>query len=120
LLPRKFRPTKTLVISTAYAASHLPFQVGKTGVGDVAVSLAWTKGLAVRRIWPAVNAPPLALDYRPRPLLRPAMPRGEFDELLEVGTLALARPEEPDRSRYAQVQHRDLLDRRYLEMGGNK
>ncbi len=34
--------------------------------------------------------------------------------------LALARPEQPDRSRYAQVQHRDLLDRRYLEMGGNK
>jgi hypothetical protein len=85
-----------------------------------AMSLAWAKGLGVRRIWPAVNAPPLALDYRPRPLLRPAMPRGEFDELLEVGTLALARPEEPDRSRYAQVQHRDLLDRRYLEMGGNK
>src|SRR3984893_14279028 len=48
------------------------------------------------------------------------MPAGEFDEFLEVGMLALARPEEPDRSRYAQVQHRDLLDCRYLEMGGNK
>ena len=101
-------------------AGSYPAKVSKTGVGDVAVSLAWANGSGVRRIWPAVKAPPLALDYRPRPLLRPAMPRGEFDELLEVGTLALARPEEPNRSRYAQVQHRDLLDRRYLEMGGNK
>jgi hypothetical protein len=102
--------------ATGHPASHLPCQAKSAS----AMSLAWAKGLGVRRIWPAVNAPPLALDYRPRPLLRPAMPRGEFDELLEVGTLALARPEEPDRSRYAQVQHRDLLDRRYLEMGGNK
>ncbi len=46
------------------------------------------------------------------------MPPGEFDKFLEVGMLALARPEEPDRSRYAQVRHRDLLDRRYFEMGG--
>jgi hypothetical protein len=45
------------------------------------------------------------------------MPTGEFDKFIEVGML---RPEQSNRSRYTQVQYRDLLDRRYLEMGGNK
>jgi len=75
-------------------------KVRKTGGGDVTLSLAWAKGSEVHRIAGRPSRPPpLAPEYRPRPLLRPAMPPGEFDEFLEVGMLAFARPEEPDRSR---------------------
>src|SRR5580692_1764836 len=53
-------------------------------------------------------------------LCGPTLAFGEFDEFLEITDLALARPKEPDRSRYAQVRNRDLLDPRYFEMGGHK
>jgi hypothetical protein len=97
-----------------------PCKISITGVADVALRSAWAKGAGVHRIAGPSSRRALAPKYRPRPLLRPAMASSELDELIEAGMLAFARPKEPDRSRYAQVRHRDLLDRRHLEMGGNK
>jgi hypothetical protein len=73
-------------------------------------------GAAMRGFPIAGGVPRKIISY----LCHPAMMLGEFDEFLEVGIFALGRPKEPDRSRYAQVRNRNLLDGSHFEMGGNK